>query len=173
MKKAKFIVFEGIDGSGKSTISNMLFEKINSHTGNIYKTFEPTDSPIGSVIKNILKMIMDKEPNNFSFNKPIKYQDSAPKKKWHKFHLLLKNDEYEYFIDLRKFFKMSVSAIVSFAVKKYYKVMMKLKKTDNYPFKNYIIQKRIINNVITWKIYWGYPKKMEKILETQQYINIE
>jgi len=54
MKKAKFIVFEGIDGSGKSTISNMLFEKINSHTGNIYKTFEPTDSPIGSVIKNIL-----------------------------------------------------------------------------------------------------------------------
>ncbi len=54
MKKAKFIVFEGIDGSGKSTISNMLFEKINSRTGNIYKTFEPTDSPIGSVIKNIL-----------------------------------------------------------------------------------------------------------------------
>ncbi|MEN8120542.1 MAG: dTMP kinase [Bacteroidota bacterium] len=54
MKKAKFIVFEGIDGSGKSTISNMLFEKINSQIGNVYKTFEPTDSPIGSVIKNIL-----------------------------------------------------------------------------------------------------------------------
>ncbi len=54
MKKGKFIVFEGIDGLGKSTISNMLFEKINSHSGNIYKTFEPTDSHIGSVIKNIL-----------------------------------------------------------------------------------------------------------------------
>ncbi len=54
MKKGKFIVFEGIDGSGKSTISNMLYEKLNEQTGNIYKTFEPTDSPIGSVIKNIL-----------------------------------------------------------------------------------------------------------------------
>jgi len=54
MKKAKFIVFEGIDGSGKSTISNLLFEKLNSEFGNIQKTFEPTDSPIGSVIRNIL-----------------------------------------------------------------------------------------------------------------------
>ncbi len=54
MKRAKFIVFEGIDGSGKSTISNMLYDKINSQTGNIYRTFEPTNSPIGSVIKNIL-----------------------------------------------------------------------------------------------------------------------
>ena len=61
MKKGIFIVFEGIDGSGKSTISNMLFEKINSRIGNVYKTFEPTDSPIGSVIKNILnkKIISD------------------------------------------------------------------------------------------------------------------
>lgn len=47
MKKGIFIVFEGIDGSGKSTISNMFFERINSRIGNIYRTFEPTDSPIG------------------------------------------------------------------------------------------------------------------------------
>ncbi len=46
MKRAKFIVFEGIDGSGKSTISNMLYDKINSQAGNIYRTFEPTNSPI-------------------------------------------------------------------------------------------------------------------------------
>ncbi len=54
MRKAKFIVFEGIDGSGKSTISNLLFEKLNSQFGNIYRTSEPTDSPVGSVIRNIL-----------------------------------------------------------------------------------------------------------------------
>ena len=61
MRKAKFIVFEGIDGSGKSTISNLLFNKINSQTGNIYKTFEPTNSPIGSVIKNILNKFFSKK----------------------------------------------------------------------------------------------------------------
>ena len=54
MSKPKFIVFEGIDGSGKSTISNLLFEKLRSQKKEVYKTFEPTDSPIGSVIKNIL-----------------------------------------------------------------------------------------------------------------------
>jgi len=32
----------------------MLFDKINSKEVRIHKTFEPTDSPIGSVIKNIL-----------------------------------------------------------------------------------------------------------------------
>jgi len=52
--KGKFIVFEGIDGSGKSTISRMLQEKINTQIGSAYYTFEPTDSPIGSVIRNVL-----------------------------------------------------------------------------------------------------------------------
>ena len=52
--KGKFIVFEGIDGSGKSTISKMLHEKINNEITKSYYTFEPTDSPIGSVIRNIL-----------------------------------------------------------------------------------------------------------------------
>jgi len=54
MRKAKFIVFEGIDGSGKSTISNLIFDKLNTEFGNIYRTSEPTDSPVGSVIRNIL-----------------------------------------------------------------------------------------------------------------------
>lgn len=53
-KRGKFIVFEGIDGSGKSTISKLLFEKLNKEMGKVYHTFEPTDSPIGSVIRNIL-----------------------------------------------------------------------------------------------------------------------
>jgi len=52
--KSKFIVFEGIDGSGKSTISQMLYEKMREVDADVYRTFEPTDSPIGSVIKNIL-----------------------------------------------------------------------------------------------------------------------
>lgn len=52
--KAKFIVFEGIDGSGKSTLSSLLAGKMQQMGAQVYRTFEPTDSPIGSVIKNIL-----------------------------------------------------------------------------------------------------------------------
>ncbi len=54
MRKSKFIVFEGIDGSGKSTLSSMLYNKMNEQSLDVYKTFEPTDSPFGSVIRNIL-----------------------------------------------------------------------------------------------------------------------
>lgn len=54
MSKPKFIVFEGVDASGKSTISQMLFDHLHKSGINIYKTFEPTDSPIGSVLRNIL-----------------------------------------------------------------------------------------------------------------------
>ena len=55
MKKNIFIAFEGIDGSGKSTQVKMLTEKLLSEGHKVYSTFEPTDSPIGSIIRNIMK----------------------------------------------------------------------------------------------------------------------
>lgn len=53
VKKNLFIVFEGIDGSGKSTQVKLLKEKLTQQGHKIYSTFEPTDSPIGSLIRNI------------------------------------------------------------------------------------------------------------------------
>ncbi|MCX3265105.1 dTMP kinase [Pedobacter agri] len=53
MKKNLFIAFEGIDGSGKSTQVKLLKEKLSKDGHKIYSTFEPTDSPIGSLIRNI------------------------------------------------------------------------------------------------------------------------
>lgn len=51
---SKFIVFEGIDASGKSTLSQRLYNDLNQDGISIYRTSEPTDSPIGSLIRNIL-----------------------------------------------------------------------------------------------------------------------
>ena len=45
----KFIVFEGIDGSGKTTQSKLLSKKINGKY-----TFEPTDGDIGKYIRKVL-----------------------------------------------------------------------------------------------------------------------
>lgn len=53
MKKNLFIAFEGIDGSGKSTQVKLLSDSLKKAGHKIYSTFEPTDSPIGSVIRNI------------------------------------------------------------------------------------------------------------------------
>ena len=55
MQKQLFIAFEGIDGSGKSTQVKLLTEKLIATGHKVYSTFEPTDSPIGSLIRNIFK----------------------------------------------------------------------------------------------------------------------
>lgn len=50
----KFIVFEGIDGAGKSTQVARLSSRLRSMSYEIYDTFEPTDSQIGSLIRQIM-----------------------------------------------------------------------------------------------------------------------
>ena len=53
MKNNLFIAFEGIDGSGKSTQVKLLEERLQKEGHKVYATFEPTNRPIGSLIRNI------------------------------------------------------------------------------------------------------------------------
>lgn len=50
-----FIAFEGIDGSGKSTQARLLAEKLTANGHRVYLTFEPTDSRIGTMVRDIIK----------------------------------------------------------------------------------------------------------------------
>jgi dTMP kinase len=52
--KGRFIVFEGLDGSGKSTQIKYLANRLRAKGLKVYETFEPTDSPIGSLIHQIM-----------------------------------------------------------------------------------------------------------------------
>lgn len=52
--KGKFIAFEGIDGSGKSTQVRILAKRLKTQGNSCYTTMEPTDSPIGSLIHQIM-----------------------------------------------------------------------------------------------------------------------
>lgn len=51
---SKFIVLEGIDGSGKSTQIDALHQKLTQNNIDCYKTFEPTDLVVGKLIRQIL-----------------------------------------------------------------------------------------------------------------------
>ena len=50
----RFIAFEGIDGSGKSTQIRHLAKRLSSLGIKCYETREPTDSPIGSLIHQMM-----------------------------------------------------------------------------------------------------------------------
>jgi len=50
----RFIVFEGIDGSGKSTQIKQISKWLKTSGYTVYSTFEPTDGPIGLLIRQML-----------------------------------------------------------------------------------------------------------------------
>ena len=53
-KKGLFIVIEGIDGAGTTTQCDLLFRNLAERNINSKITFEPTDGPIGSMIRMIM-----------------------------------------------------------------------------------------------------------------------
>lgn len=54
MTEAKFIVFEGIDGAGTTTLSKMLVRKLQDAGVPALWTYEPTEGPIGQMIRREL-----------------------------------------------------------------------------------------------------------------------
>ncbi len=61
--KNLFIAFEGIDGSGKSTQVKLLAQYLERQGHKVVSTFEPTDSPIGKMIRDIFSHKMEAEQN--------------------------------------------------------------------------------------------------------------
>lgn len=55
MKKGRFIVLEGPDGSGTTTHAKILAETLRSQGEDAVLTAEPTDSPIGKFIREQLQ----------------------------------------------------------------------------------------------------------------------
>ena len=59
MERGKFIVFEGTDGSGKSTQMRLLGKYLASRGVEVCFTHEPTDSPFGGLLRDCMKRTID------------------------------------------------------------------------------------------------------------------
>lgn len=112
----------------------------------------------------LLNKVLENTHEPFFLGKMIKYQERKRQDEWHRFHIVLRPDEYEFFLDLRKLLKMSVSLILAYAVEKYLKHIMKRNTTDNYLHRNYLMIKELVDGIKCWKFYWGYPPGIEKHL---------
>ena len=62
-----FITFEGIDGSGKSTVSKKVYTKLKSEGLDVVLTFEPTDTFIGKCVQRFIKEEKDPFSTAFTF----------------------------------------------------------------------------------------------------------
>jgi hypothetical protein len=112
----------------------------------------------------LIKKIMDDVSNSVRFGRMVRYQERSSPDTWHTVHVQLRVDDYEYLLDLRRLLKMSVSLILAYAVRKYLNEKMERKETDNYQYKNYVLIKEIFNDTICWRLIWGFPIGIEKLL---------
>ena len=66
MDRGKFIVFEGIDGSGKGTQINILVEEMKRQGRTVYQTAEPTSSVTGGILRDALGGFTDRNAYEMS-----------------------------------------------------------------------------------------------------------
>jgi hypothetical protein len=114
------------------------------------------------VVVRLLMRIMHDVDMYQSGCRTVRYQPDDEKGKWRCFPLKFKPDENEFFADLRKVCKCSVSLLVAMAVDRYLDELLtksagKIEYNYNI-FRNYFIKKVIIDGIICWQIYWGTPK---------------
>lgn len=120
------------------------------------------------IIKMLMQRLMRDNQKMLQSHSRIRYQERDLKENWHRLHIVMSEYEYDYFLDMRKLYKMSVSLILAFAVRHYLDEVMNIlldkhQITDNYLFRNYLLIKKIIDGVICWQIYWGIPRKLPDI----------
>ncbi len=62
-----FVTFEGIDGSGKSTVSKKVYKKLKSNGFDVVLTYEPTNSWIGKIVQKNIETKSDPFITAFTF----------------------------------------------------------------------------------------------------------
>ncbi len=134
-----------------------ILEKIN-YAARIRRTSR------SDMIVMLLREVMNDMPDPAGAGKMVQYQKKGKAEDWYRFHVNLRMDEYEYFLDVRRLLKMSVSLILAYAVNKYLKQLMNTINTDNYQHKNYILAKTVIDNIVCWKLIWGFPPNLKKLI---------
>lgn len=62
MERGRFIVFEGIDGAGKTTQIDLLEKRLRESGRRVYRTAEPTDSVTGGLLRDALSGVSKRTP---------------------------------------------------------------------------------------------------------------
>lgn len=66
-KMKQFVTFEGIDGSGKSTVSKKIYNKLKLNGFDVVLTFEPTNSWLGKIVQKNIETKSDPFVTAFTF----------------------------------------------------------------------------------------------------------
>jgi hypothetical protein len=145
-----------------------MFTTINintEHMNYIAESAQKAGVSRSILILNLLKEFQSTQHKNKPRQKVV-YQEPAPAESWHTFHLSLSESEYNHLLDMRRYFKMSVSLIIALAIGRYLSSYLSgitgiVQNTDSYRFPNYIFTEGETYNGIRYFVqYWGVPDRV-------------
>lgn len=107
-------------------------------------------------------------------NRNVKYRERGATV-WKRIHLQLRPNEYEFLMDVKKIWKMSVAKMIEFCIEnvlfELVDTVLEKNRTDNYLYNNYHFEIGEENGIIYCCIYWGLPLKiLQKLIQNPQYV---
>ena len=123
--------------------------------------------PIRTIISSMINYAVHTEKYKVQRFKRLSYRSRNGK--WVRFHLCLFEDEYEFFLDVKKVWKMSLAKIIAFCIDNVLfdliRLLIEEDDTDNYRYKNYTFGFFMEEGVFCCHFYWGlHPELIRKAL---------
>ena len=102
----------------------------------------------------IMKLLSLEMPQRTRPTGAVRYQDQHSEK-WIIVHLYLTDEEYDHFVDMRNFFKMSVAHLISYGLSKYYSQILAQRWPDKNLFPEYSFGQMVVWGQQYFIICWG------------------
>ena len=145
----------------------------HNHLHCIARLADQYDMSIRSFIVYMIIYAAKKEKASSKAFKSISYRDRKKDNPWKRVHLYLQYGEYEYLLDVKKVWKMSVAKVIEFCMENVLDEFLaflneidqevKRGNTDNYLRyeinRSYMFDFCIDEGVHCCRFYWGLPKK--------------
>ncbi len=124
-----------------------------------------------ALIVEIMGRMMKEHARRTASSGRVRYQDDA-KTGWRPVHFSIYQREYDFFQEMRKFYRCSVSRLIAIAVQRHLWAVLKAmtsakteEDADNYPFKHHVFSLQTLEGAVCWKIYWGFPVDHRTIIQ--------
>ncbi|MCX8125333.1 MAG: hypothetical protein N3F66_14390 [Spirochaetes bacterium] len=114
--------------------------------------------PLSSFIVNFINYVLSHKNIKTKSYSRVSYRPRY-NGSWKRLHIVLLEHEYEFFMDVRKVYKVSLAKMIAYCIDNYlFDFISALEKddnTDNYRFSGYTFQFYLEEGIPCCKFYWG------------------
>ncbi|MCX8123397.1 MAG: hypothetical protein N3F66_04445 [Spirochaetes bacterium] len=129
--------------------------------------------PLRTFISSLISFATQYDKLQSHFFKQLKYRKRYSGQ-WKRLHLVLYDDEYEFFMDVKKVYKLSLARIIEYCLDNIlYEFLEFLAKeeenedyyTDNYRYRGYAFETGTKKDIFYLTVYWGpHPEILQKAI---------